>query len=161
PGSIQRILPPDGSGVLEDFLTGVLGVADVAALPASGTGCAPIERLGEGQGYDLFHGSSVFGPAGGSTQYADAILPFRAGVWSYQAAHDTNPTLDVRSGVRPGALLVSQGPSTVAALPVVWTGSSWTLNDATVVGDAAHVHPVSGAGFDVSSGIISVPPGTF
>jgi hypothetical protein len=161
PGPIQRVLPPDGSGVLTDFVTGVLGVADAASLPASAPGCPPMERVGEDEGYDLFHGSAVWGPLADSTQYENAILPFSAGMWTYEAAHDTNPTLDVRSGVRPGALLVDQGTEQVTAFPVAWTGSQWSLNDATVVGDASKVHRISGIGFDASSATISAPAGTF
>jgi len=162
PGPIQRILPPDGSGVLVDFLTADLGVTGVAALPTSAAGCPAIERIGEDQGYDLFHGSRIYGPAGDASAFPNAILPFSAGTWTYQASHDTNPTIDVRSGVRPGGLLVDQGTNHgVAAQAVLWTGSNWALDTATVVGNATQVHNTVGLGFTQFGTTATATAGTF
>jgi hypothetical protein len=161
PGPIQRILPPDGSGLLDDFLVEDLGVSSVAALPASGPACPPIERIGEDQAYDLFHGSSVFGPVGDAAAYANAILPFSAGTWIAESFHDTNPTLDLRAGARPGAVIVARGGGTVDAYAVAWTGSNWALNDGTVVGNTTQVHTIAAASFVAGSATVTAPAGTF
>jgi hypothetical protein len=161
PGPIQRVLPPDGSGVLDDFLADDLHVSSVAALPASAPTCPAIERIGEDQTYDLFNGSSLYGPAADATTYPDVILPFSAGAWTYQSAHATNPTIDLRSGARPGELVVAQGTQTVAAAAVTWTGSAWQLDNTTVVGDASHVRNVAGIQFAQHGTTVTGTAGTF
>jgi subtilisin family serine protease len=161
PGAIRRVLPPDGSGLLESFLLGVLGVPSVSALSAGTPSCPPILRIGENQAFDLYHGSGNFGPAGSAADYSRAILPYSAGAFAYQALHDTNPTIDLRAGARPGALLVAQGAATVTASAVAWDGGMWTLNTGTVVGNAASVHRVTGLSFTQFAATVSAAPGTF
>ena len=139
PGPIQRTLPQSGSGTGSFFLTNVLGVPNQAALPAgtAGTACKPIVNIQENQFFDMYHGSSTYGPPGNAAEYANAIGGYSSGKWTYQAGKDTNPTIDLRSGFRPGALIVAQGTNTVADYQVQWTGSAWALNNANVVGSAA------------------------
>jgi phosphate transport system substrate-binding protein len=160
-GPIQRVLPPDGSGVLNDFLTSDLGVASVSALPVTEPGCPAIERIGEDQAYDLFNGSAVYGPLGDAAQYPNAILPVSAGQWTYQSAHATNPTVDLRGGARPGQLIVPQGTGTAAAVAVTWTGSNWQLDTSTVVGDTTQVRSVSDVIFRLHGPTVSAGVGTF
>lgn len=136
PGPIQRLLPQTGSGTLSFFLTNVLGVSSINNLPPSGPNCPSIEQIQENQYYDLYHGSSVYGPAGDATQYPNAIGPFSAGKWSFEAGKSTNPTVDLRAGFRPGALTVQSGTNTVNDYAVSWSGSQWTLNTNDVVGSA-------------------------
>src|SRR5262249_40986061 len=93
--------------------------------------------------------------------YQSAILPYSAGLWTYQSIHDTNPTLDLRAGIRPGALLVAQGLGTIAAGAVSWNGTSWSLNDGTVVGGPGQGRVVPGVATTAGSATIVGPPGTF
>jgi phosphate transport system substrate-binding protein len=160
PGPIQRVLPPDGSGLLDDFLTEDLGITSASGLP-SGSGCPAVERIGEDQAYDLFNGSSAYGPLGDAAQYPNAILPFSAGQWSYEAAHSTNPTLDLRAGARPGELVVAQGTTTVEASPVSWTGSTWQVDNSTVVGTTNQVRNATGLMFALHGTTVTAAVGTF
>jgi hypothetical protein len=161
PGPIQRVLPPDGSGVLDDFLRQDLGVGSVTALPASASGCPPIARTGEDEGYDLNNGSALYGPLADPRAYANAVLPFSAAAWTYEAAHATNPTLDLRAGVRPGELEVPQGIDDVDAAAIRWTGSTWQLDNSTVVGDSNDVRNVAGLEFVEHDAVVTSAPGTF
>ena len=136
PGPIQRVLPQNGSGTLSFFLSNLLGVSAISALPASTATCPAIVQIQENQFYDMYHGSSVYGPAGNAAQYPNAIAPYSAGKWSYQAGKDTNPTLDTRAGFRPGSLTVAQGSVTGGVYAVSWNGSAWGLNNGSVVGAA-------------------------
>ena len=136
PGPIQRVLPQNGSGTLSFFLSNLLGVSAIGGLPASAPNCPAIVQIQENQFYDMFHGSSVYGPQGDASQYPNAIAPYSAGKWTYQASKDTNPTIDTRAGFRPGALTVAQGTNTVNDYAITWTGSSWALNNQSVVGSA-------------------------
>jgi plastocyanin len=161
PGTIQRVLPPDGSGIADDFLVEDLGVPSASSLPTSAPGCPSLERIGEDQAYDLLNGSNVYGPTGDAAHYPNAILPVSAGQWTYQASHATNPTVDLRSGVRPGELVVSQGSTSIAAAAVMWTGSNWQLDSSTVVGDTTLVRNVSGLGFTLHGTTVTATVGTF
>jgi hypothetical protein len=58
------------------------------------------------------------------------VLPYPAGAFVFQATNSTNPTLDLRGGIRPGGLTQSG----TAVYAVRWTGSGWLLNNATIVG---------------------------
>jgi len=136
PGPIQRVLPQNGSGTLSFFLTNLLGVSAIGSLPASAPNCPAIVQIQENQFYDMYHGSSVYGPAGNAAQYPNAIAPYSAGKWSYQASKDTNPTIDTRAGFRPGALTVAQGSVSGGVYAVSWNGSAWGLNNGSVVGSA-------------------------
>jgi hypothetical protein len=138
-GPIQRVLPEPGSDTATTFLEQVLGVSSSSDLPASGPGCPPIVVVGHDQFYDMLHGSSVYGPLGAAQQYPNAIAPYAASAWVFQAAHDTNPTVDLRSGFRPGALVVARAATTSAVNSVAWNGASWQLDTGTVVGDATSV----------------------
>src|SRR5262249_17386547 len=126
PGPIQRVLPQSGSGSLNTFLAQVLNVSATSGLTTSGPNCPAIEQIQENQFYDLFHGSSVYGPLGDASQYPNAIAPMSNGKFAFEAFHDTNPTLDVRAGWRPGSLIVQQGTDGFNAVyGVLWSGSQW------------------------------------
>jgi hypothetical protein len=134
-GPIQRILPQNGSGSLNTFLAQVLGVGSVAALPSGVAGCPNVEQIEENQFYDLYNGSAVYGPQGDNTQYPNAIAPMSNGAFVFQSLHATNPTVDVRSGWRPGQLVAQQGTDGFNPIGgVLWTGSQWALNTQSVVG---------------------------
>ena len=75
-----------------------------------------------------FDGSAVSSLHGAVAQMA--ILPSSAARWVYEATNPTNPTLDLRGGVRPGGLTIAG----TSVYPVRWSGTAWLLNDATVVG---------------------------
>ena len=63
------------------------------------------------------------------------ILPYSAANWVQQANNSSNPSIDLRGGVRVGGI-VGQAPSGTfpPAYAVRWTGTSWRLNDATILG---------------------------
>jgi hypothetical protein len=135
PGPIQRVLPQNGSGTLSFSLTALLGVSAVSDLPAGSAGgpCFPIVQIQENQFYDMFHGSSVYGPPGNAAQYVNAIGTYSAGKFAFQAAHDTNPTIDNRAGFRPGQFVVNVNGTQTPVSAVAWTGQ-WQLNNQSVVG---------------------------
>lgn len=118
-GAIQRYLPQSASGTRSFFL-GQYGIT-AAMLATTNANCPAVLD------------NSVINPAGGANikfeenqgatiqaaDYDKAILPYSAGVWSYQAANSVNPTIDVRNGVRLGGLTTVTGP--VKGNPVEWS----------------------------------------
>ena len=93
-GPIQRYLPPTGSGTRDYFLEEVLYSGDATftkntQFPAQ-TDCPAALDLEE-------HTANTISLA----NWNKAIFPYSGGVWSYQAANSTNPTIDKRS--RTGA----------------------------------------------------------
>ena len=159
PGPIQRVLPQNGSGTLKFFLSNVLGTAQ-GNLPASATNCPAIEQIQENQFFDLYHGSSQFGPPGNAATYPNAIGPYSAGQWSFQSNHSTNPTVDLRAGFRPGALTVAQGTGNTNAYGVTWTGTNWQLNNATVVGSATPAPRSENLTTTAGSNVVTLVPTT-
>ncbi len=99
-GPIQRYIPPTGSGTRDYFLEEVLYSGDASftkstALTAVGTPgtagyCPAAIDLEE-------HTANTISIA----NWNKAIFPYSGGVWSYQAANATNPTIDKRG--RTGA----------------------------------------------------------
>ena len=145
PGHITRVLPQNGSGTLSFFLSNILGVSSISALNAPGstgqtTGCTPIIQQQENQSTDLLNGNNLSGTNApfSNNAYAEAIMPYSSGKWSFQAGNSLDPTVDNRGGARPGQLIVQQGSVASAPVSMVrWTGTSWSLNDASVVGNAS------------------------
>jgi phosphate transport system substrate-binding protein len=135
PGPIQRVLPQNGSGSLNMFLSNVLGVSAVPSV--TGPNCPAVEQIEENQFFDLYNGSGVYGPTGNAATYPNAIAPMSNGAFVSQALHATNPTVDLRSGWRPGQLIVQQGTDGFNPISgVLWTGTQWALNTGSVVGGA-------------------------
>ena len=128
-GQIQRFMPQTGSGTRSFFIANVLNGVDPDSV--SNANCpANKDTMEENQGTDLYT-PNILDPSGtNSAVYQNAIVPYSAGKFVYQATNSTNPTLDVRGGVRPGGL--TQGGTPVYG--VRWTGSAWLLNNATIVG---------------------------
>jgi ABC-type phosphate transport system substrate-binding protein len=136
-GAIQRVMFQSGSGTQGFFMSNLLGISAESQLPAgvSGTSCPPIVHIQENQYFDMFNGSNTYGGGfGDASQYANAIAPYSAGKWAYQASHSTNPTVDLRAGFRPGGLTVSKGSATGPVWADQWNGASWQLNNMSVVG---------------------------
>ena len=161
PGPIQRVLPQNGSGTLSFSLTNLLGVGAVSDLPAGSAGgpCFPIVQIQENQFYDMFHGSSVYGPQGNRQQYANSIGVYSAGKFSFQAAHDTNPTIDTRAGFRPGQFAVNVNGTTANVGAVTWSGA-WKLNNQSVVGLPAASPRSEQITTTAGSNVITLTPST-
>ncbi len=140
-GPIQRYMPPSTSGTRDFFYDEILGadssgVSKSTVLPSNatvGAGACPAIKIIEENTANLVD----------KADYNKAIMPYSGGVWSYQAANSTNPTIDKRgrtgSGVkaRMGGLnrsayaLTGSGDTKVKNANVVaWnTGDgAWQLN---------------------------------
>ena len=147
PGKISRALPQVGSGTREFFMTNVLGATStndttVAPNGLSAFGCDDVLLPQENDGTLLITGN------GGANvgRYDEYILPYSAGKWDYQVKRSDNKTLDVRGGVRMGALTRVKGVSTCpstpltfedsnfqAAFPIRFNGSDYVLNSGTTM----------------------------
>jgi hypothetical protein len=57
------------------------------------------------------------------------IMPYSNGKWVFQATNAANPTLDIRNGVRVGAITTTPADPTTAAYGVRWSGSRFFLNN--------------------------------
>ena len=122
-GPIQRVFPAFDSGTGATFIASVLGgVAPVA----SGPNCPPIVWAEENRG-EVGDQPALAGV------YQQAIMPFSAGSWVYQANNSSNPTLDDRGGVRIGAIVPSGGAS--ASFPVTVTASATFRLDPNLVNE--------------------------
>jgi len=155
PGPIQRFVPTAGSEERTFFSRNVLGLAadpGFASEPAPGPGlpaCPAAIVIGASDGRELLleNDPDGAGPlASNSALYQRAIMPYSASRFVFQATNRTNPTLDHRSGVRIGGLVLPgsvRGANAVHALR--WTGSDYLLNNATVNGTAAQVQVVPDA----------------
>jgi ABC-type phosphate transport system substrate-binding protein len=135
-GAIQRYTPPSTSGTRDFFYDEVLGAGDSTinkgvTLPVTAN-CPAIKIIEENT-------ANLVDKA----DYNKAIMPYSGGMWSYQAANSTNPTIDKRgrtgSGVkaRIGGLnrsefaLTSAGDTKIKNANIVaWnTGDgAWQLN---------------------------------
>jgi hypothetical protein len=146
PGPIQRFMAQTGSGTRSFFLTNVLGLASTATFPAVGTPgtanyCPAGIDVEENKGNDLLLDSP-----NNAQYYQQAILPYSAGKFVVQATNRTNPTKDLRAGVRPGGLVLPLSVSgTTPVYAVRWTGSGFLLNNATVNGTNAQVRTLTDA----------------
>jgi streptogramin lyase len=138
-GPIERFLPPAGSGTRDVFISNVLGFDPTSF---SNANCPQVvQDVAENTGTDLLNSSDAAG-------FQEAVLPYSGGAFVSQANNSTNPTLDVRGGVRPGGLTQSGTP----VYAIRWTGSAWLLNNTTIVGGRT-VHDAT-----TSGGTGSPPP---
>ncbi len=184
-GEIIRVFPAFGSGMRESFIRNVLGRSAAEENPSGGigynppnTGTIPAGAPGAGTsitckptmggGTDITapeenNGKELLTPA----RRADLqkyIIPYSDGKWVYHGNNSGNPSLDLRAGLRPGGLVnTAAAPGAAPAWPVRWVGSSWRLNDATILDGATGTHTVAsvtaGAAFDTT--LDSGVPGTF
>jgi ABC-type phosphate transport system substrate-binding protein len=140
-GQIQRFMPQTGSGTRSFFISNVLNGIDPDTV--SNANCpANKDTMEENTGTDLYTPNPLDPSGGNSALYQNAIVPYSAGKFVFQATNSTNPTLDVRGGIRPGGL--TQGGTPVYG--VRWTGSAWLLNNATVVGGRTVTDAVTNGG---------------
>jgi phosphate transport system substrate-binding protein len=145
-GQIQRFMPETASGTRAFFISNVLNGIDPDTIQ-SGNCPANRDTLEENNGTDLYSPNDVDRTGTNPGLYQNAILPYSAAKFVFQATNSTNPTLDVRGGVRPGGL--TENGTSISA--VRWTGTAWTLNNATVVGGRT-VHDA------VTDGGVGSPP---
>jgi subtilisin family serine protease len=145
-GPIQRVLPPAGSVTRALFVTNVLGF-DPAGF--SGPNCPAPRVVAENDADDLMNSNAA--------QYQSAILPYSAGAFVFQATNSTNPTLDLRAGIRPGGLTISG----VVVHGVRWTGSAWLLDNAAVVGGRTVHDAVTSGSPSAPSPVVTSPTAAF
>ena len=133
-GQIQRVLAQSNSGTEASFLNRVLGfnaetvaarAQDTATYGALDLGCPALKQVEENHGNYL----TILAQGGDPALYQQMIYPYSAGKWVYQATNSSNPTLDIRNGVRVGAITTTPGDATSAAYPVRWGGSTFFLNN--------------------------------
>ena len=160
PGPIVRTIPQPASGTGKFFKTNLLGLGSGTLFPAT-TGpngpCPAAITIQENQFFDEYHGNNAHGGGiGDATQYPNAIGVYSAGKWAFQASKDTNPSLDLRAGFRPGALTVQQGASTGPVLGVAWNGGHWQLNNYSVVGTTANSNRTETLKTTVGSNVVTL-----
>ncbi len=152
PGPIIRALPFFGSGTRKFFINNVLGItAETASTgwtpptsgvipaghPGAGTAitCPAAIGAGNSTGIGAQSDGSTLSSAAFRVNLQDYIIPYSGGNWVQQATGAGNPTVDIRGGVRPGALVGAAPSGTFPAAYVVrWTGTAWRLNDGTILG---------------------------
>lgn len=121
-GHIQRVLPSTTSGTGATFIQKVLGGVTPVT---SGTNCPAMLVVEENHGDWLTDVSK----GGNATLYQEMILPYSQGKWVFHANNSANPTLDIRNGVRVGAIYTAP-PTGTPVYGVNWTGTQWFLNTA-------------------------------
>lgn len=145
PGKISRVLPQAGSGTREMYLAAVLGNSSSTAVAPDGLsafGCDDVLLVQENDGSLLTSGNSGANVA----RLDEYILGYSVGKWAYQVKRSDNKTLDVRGGVRMGAITRVKGTSTCptspltfedstfqAAFPIRFNGSDYLLNSGTPI----------------------------
>ncbi|MCU1456486.1 MAG: hypothetical protein JWL73_578 [Actinomycetia bacterium] len=131
PGQIQRVLAPSNSDTEASFLTRVLGTSEDAVLgatnqdPAPGSVCPAPIQVDENRGDYLTDVAQGGNPA----TFQQMIMPYSNGAWVYQSVNAANPTLDIRNGVRVGAITTVPGDSASISYGVRWSGSRFYLNN--------------------------------
>jgi hypothetical protein len=146
-GAIQRFLPAD-PGTRRSFVDRVLGGVDPTGV--SGAQCPPVVTdVPESQGTTV---ATIHGAAAQA-----AILPYSSARWVFQATNPTNPTLDLRGGVRPGGVTMLG----TAVYPVRWSGTAWLLNNATVVGGRSVNDAVTTGSFGAPSSVVDSASANF
>jgi len=95
-GPIQRYMPPTTSGTRDFFYDEILGadssgITKSTTLTVTATNCPAIKIIEENT-------ANLVDKA----DYNKAIMPYSGGVWSYQAANSTNPTIDKRGRTGSG-----------------------------------------------------------
>ncbi len=134
-GAIKRYYPSLSSGTGTTFTNKVLGgVApaaargvDTATFGSLDLGCAAVVTVVENHGND---------PLLLGADYQNAIVPYSAGKFAYQANNSANPTIDIRAGVRLGGFTNTDQASPVnPSAPITW--------DATAAGTNGSTYPVT------------------
>ena len=184
PGPIQRFIPQLGSGTGNFFrdnllafssgkysftgtppTTGVLQAQPAPSAPFGGITstypCPAAKAVQENDGQKLLleNDTDGFGPiTSNASQYNNAIVPYSGGKYVTQATNRTNPTKDLRAGLRPGGLILP-APSilTTPVYAVRWTGSNFFLNNATVNGTSSTVQTITNAATSGSTSPSIVP----
>jgi len=139
-GKISRVLPQLTSGTRAFFISNVLAnVTPPDGLAAQG--CDDVLLVQENAGNELTTGANL-------GRYNEYVLPYSAGKWVFQVTRSSNPTEDIRSGVRIGALTRDAaetcptlpavpggftGENDNGALTVRFDGAGYSLNSATLV----------------------------
>ena len=143
PGKISRVLPQTGSGTLSFFLSNVLGNSTQSTVAPNGrTGCDDVLQPQENDGSLLTTGNS----GANAARLDEYIVPYSVGKWAYQVKRSDNKTLDVRGGVRMGAITKVKGtdacPTSLltfddtnlqGVFPIRYNGSDYLLNSGTPV----------------------------
>jgi ABC-type phosphate transport system substrate-binding protein len=132
-GQIQRVLAQTNSGTEASFLARVIGHSETEATlnakpvtdPTPGAVCPTIIQVEENHGNYL----TIPAQGGNATLYQQMIMPYSSGKWVFQATNAANPTLDIRNGVRVGAVTTIPTDATSAAYAVRWSGSRFFLNN--------------------------------
>ena len=145
-GPIQRVMPPADSDTANAFIARVLGF-DPAAF--SGPGC-PVELTIPGE-----HGSYLTDATHGGSRllYQEMILPYSAGTWVFQTNNAANPSLDVRNGIRLGAIVTTPSTPQSATYAVRWSGSTFFLNNRNNVVSEANPNLANPADASVFPGV--------
>jgi ABC-type phosphate transport system substrate-binding protein len=120
-GPIQRVMPPSGSDTARVFIGRVLGF-DPSGI--TGASCPAVVTSAENDGIDP--------PLGTGDVYQQAIMPYSAGTWTYQAQNSANPTIDTRNGVRIGGITRVPGDQSTTAYAVAWNGFDFYPNAAVI-----------------------------
>lgn len=165
-GRISRVVPQSDSGTKAFFVANVLGGTDPAGI--TNAACPNTLEVQENTGKVLTQGAN-------EGRYDEYILPYSAGKWVFHVTNKGNPTVDLRNGVRPGAIArsaseVCPSPTSTPAFPVTFTGSNnngtaavrydgsgWLLNATSLVCFNT-VTATTSAG---STSITGAPAGTF
>ncbi|MGZ4701794.1 MAG: substrate-binding domain-containing protein [Ilumatobacteraceae bacterium] len=130
-GQIQRVLAQSNSGTEASYLARVLGASEASIVgatnqdPTPGSVCPSVIQVEENHGNYLTDASQ----GGNASLYQQMIMPYSNGKWVFQATNAANPTLDIRNGVRVGAITTTPGDPTTAAYGVRWSGSRFFLNN--------------------------------
>ena len=127
-GAIRRVMPPSWSGTAITFIRLLGGSspstmsrpADPNAYGPLDRGCPAVRTMQENAPTDRVLGSATIA--------AQAILPYSAGTWAWQASHATRRSHNGRGGIRLGA--VSTGG--VALHPLRQDGAGIGLDPAVV-----------------------------
>jgi len=97
-GPIQRYLPKYGlSGTRDFFVEEVLALAKNTTFTSNANCPAVKDEVSTGVNYEENTANLI-----PKADYNKAIFPYSGGVWSYQAANSTNPTIDKRSRTGSG-----------------------------------------------------------
>jgi hypothetical protein len=132
-GQIQRVMPQSSSGTGATFINKVLGGAN--PYNTSNGSCPAVIPVEENHGNDV--------NLAGTAAYANAILPYSAGKWIKQANNSVNPTLDLRNGVRPGAIYMdgTGADRSTATYAITWATTEFTMNTIAVNEPSVNVSP--------------------
>jgi hypothetical protein len=123
PGPIRRAIAQTGSGTRAFFIANVLnGVTPPNSPALEAAGCPNTLEVQESDGTELLGVNSG--------DYDKYIVNYSIGKWVYQVTNSSNPTLDLRGGVRMGAITRAAAetcPSIPAATTITGADPAITL----------------------------------